>query len=151
VGISGIILIAVSLLLSMQDFVIPRAPWEWTLLGRNAVVVCIGLVAAVAGIAVIALFGPRIHIFDWITLQTRITATAGGSATPDDGAVKSDVYDYDSLVGKIGVADTTLRPSGRIEIEGEMYSAETDGSYVEAGRGVKVIKVQGNRIIVKLV
>jgi membrane-bound serine protease (ClpP class) len=156
VGIAGFVLIGLSLLLSMQDFVIPRFSWEWDLLGRNAAVVFIGIIAAVTGIAVIALLGPKIKIFDRLTLNTSISDTAGGS--PDENkcktgkaesvAVKSD---YEALVGKIGVASSVLRPSGFVEIEGEVYSAEADGSFVDPGRGVKVTKVYGNRIIVRLV
>jgi membrane-bound serine protease (ClpP class) len=146
-GISGLLLIGVSLILSMQDFVIPRFEWEWSLLGRNAVVVAIGLVAATAGIAVIALLGPKIKIFDRLTLKTRITGTAGGPSAPDESAAQ----DYASLVGKIGVTVTTLRPSGRVEIDGEVYPVEADGSFVEPGRGVKVTRVRGSVITVRLV
>jgi membrane-bound serine protease (ClpP class) len=154
-GITGLILIGLSLVLSMQDFVIPRFEWEWTLLGRNAVVVAIGMLISVAGIAAIALLGPKIKIFDRLTLKTRITGTAGGPADTDEdepaAAGETPGQDYRSLVGKIGVAVTTLRPSGRVEIDGEVYSVEADGSFVEPGRGVKVTRVRGSVISVRLV
>jgi membrane-bound serine protease (ClpP class) len=155
-GISGLILIGLSLVLSMQDFVIPRFEWERGLLGRNVVVVSLGMLAAVAGIAAIALLGPKIRIFDRLTLKTRITGTAGGPvegegpagiAPPGEDAAR----DYGNLLGRIGVAATTLRPSGRVEIDGEVYSAEAGGSFIEPGRGVKVIRVRGSSIIVRLV
>jgi membrane-bound serine protease (ClpP class) len=163
-GISGLLLIGVSLVLSMQDFVIPRFDWEWDLLGRNAVVVCLGLIAAITGIAAIALLGPRLRLFDRLTLKTRITGTAGGPVSPEDSGLWPEELppgepalagemetDYRLLLGKTGVADTTLRPSGRVEIEGWVYPAETECSFVEAGRGVRVIRVRGNRIVVTLV
>jgi membrane-bound serine protease (ClpP class) len=163
-GISGLVLIGLALVLSMQDFVIPRFEWEWSLLGRNAVVVTIGMLAAVAGIAAIALLGPKIKIFDRLTLKTRITGTAGGPVAGDEpagitpqgvpaggGGNAPGLQDYGSLVGKIGVAVTTLRPSGRVEIDGEVYSVEADGSFVEPGRGVKVTRVRGSAITVRLV
>jgi membrane-bound serine protease (ClpP class) len=98
---------------------------------------------------VIALLGPRLHIFDALTLKARITATAGGVLTEE--APASGLGDYASLVGKIGVTVTTLRPSGRVEIDGEVYPVEADGSFVEPGRGVKVTRVRGNAITVRLV
>lgn len=147
-GISGLILIGLSLILSMQDFVIPRFDWEWSLMGRNTAVVAIGLVAAITGIAVIALLGPRIKLFDRLTLKTTIAGTATADALPLQGSTEPD---YQSLIGKIGVADTTLRPSGRVEIEGEIYNAEADGSFVEAGRGVRVTRVRGSILTVRLV
>ncbi|MDR1107656.1 MAG: nodulation protein NfeD [Spirochaetaceae bacterium] len=150
-GISGLVLIGISLIFSMQDFVIPRFEWEWDILGRNAAVVSAGLLAAITGIAVIALFGPRLKIFDRLTLKTRITGTAGGAMGPDSppGEEGAGGEDYGALEGKTGIAATTLRPSGKVEIEGRLYAAEGDGVFVERGKSVEVIRVQGNRIVVR--
>jgi membrane-bound serine protease (ClpP class) len=150
-GIAGLIIIGVSLVLSMQDFVIPRFDWEWQFLGRNVVVVCVGMLAAVVGIVAIALLSPKLHLFDALTLKTSITGTAGGPSVSGVESLSPEQTGYASLVGKIGVAATTLRPSGRVEIDGEVYAVEADGSFVEPGRGVKVTKVRGNRITVRLV
>jgi membrane-bound serine protease (ClpP class) len=165
-GISGIILIGFSLLLSMQDFIIPRLPGEWDLLGRNAVVVVLGIIAAITGIAVIALLGPKIRIFDGLTLKTRITGTANGPLRSDgpigsDGPVAAGSLgdaeglpapeedgDYRALIGKGGIAATTLRPTGRAEIDGRFYTVEGEGTFIEQGEGIRVIRVRGNRIIV---
>ncbi|MDR2135523.1 MAG: nodulation protein NfeD [Treponema sp.] len=148
-GISGFLLIGVSLLLSMQDFVIPRFDWEWALLGRNAVVVFVALIAAICGIAAIALLGPKVRLFNRLTLTTQITGTAGGPVSPGDPDGKGNAYE--PLLGKIGVAATPLHPVGRVEIEGEIYEAQAEGLFVERGRGVKVTRVRGNNITVRLV
>jgi membrane-bound serine protease (ClpP class) len=151
-GISGILLIALSLILSMQDFVIPRFEWEWGLLGRNAVVVSVALLAAVLGLALIALLGPKIRIFDGLTLKTRITGTAAGAGLANDAGDAGDAGpggSAGSLAGKRGIAVTTLRPSGKAEIEGRIYPVEGDGAFIEAGKSLEVIQVQGNRIVVR--
>jgi membrane-bound serine protease (ClpP class) len=178
-GISGIILIGLSLVFSMQDFILPRFDWEWSLFGRNVVVVTIGIIAAITGIALIALLGPRIRLFDGLTLKTRITGTANGPLTADgslttsgpmtaggpgivdseDGGEREtagspellpeDDEDYRTLLGKTGIAASTLRPSGKAEIEGRLYSVEGDGVFIESGKPVKVIRVRGNNIIVR--
>jgi membrane-bound serine protease (ClpP class) len=141
VGISGIIIIGLSLVLSMQDFLIPNTDWEWSLLGRNALVVCAGILLAITAIAVIALMGPKIRIFDRLTLHSSITGTAGG---PDSDAGD----DFLGLVGKTGRAVSTLRPSGKAEIEGRTYVVETDGVFIESGVAVTVLRVLGNRVVV---
>ena len=169
VGISGFILIGFSLVLSMQDFVIPRFEWEWALLGRNALVVFVSLVASVAGIAIIALLGPKIRMFDKLMLKAQITGTAGGpdpesSVGKAVGADKAgtgisvnsvfaleDEENLAALVGKIGTADSVLRPSGRALLDGKIYTVEADNDYVEQGRGIIVTRVRGNRIIVRRV
>ena len=165
VGISGFILIGLSLVLSMQDFVIPRVDWEWTLFGRNILVVFVGLIAAVTGIAVIALLGPKIRIFDRLTLTTSISGTAGGpdpdsevgktivaaGGSFDSGLAPEDEENFAALVGKTGTSDSILRPSGRAVFDGKVYTVEADGEFIESGRGIAVTRVRGNRIIVRRV
>ena len=176
VGISGFILIGLSLVLSMQDFVIPRFDWEWNLFGRNALVVFAGLVAAITGIAIIALLGPKTHLFDRLTLKTQITGTAGGpdpespvakaiaadvrsegvGISPNLGSYSSglpleDEENLEALVGKIGTTDSILRPSGRAVIDGKVYTVEADNEFVDEGRGIVVTRVRGNRIVVRRV
>merc|ERR1711976_860656 len=53
------------------------------------------------------------------------------------------------LVGKTGKVIATLRPSGRIEIDGEYYDVVTQGAMISAGETVSVLFVEGNRIIVE--
>lgn len=155
VGISGFILIGASLVLAMQDFVVPTQDWQWDLLGRNLLVVTVGLIAAITGIAIIALTGPRLRIFDRLMLKTKIVGTAGG---PDPDSLPADAVphpaeagepDYAVLVGKRGVAVSTLRPSGKAQIEGEVRAVEADGAFIEPGTEIEVVRVRGNRIVVK--
>lgn len=56
-----------------------------------------------------------------------------------------------NLIGKQGTADTILRPSGRIEIEDEIYDAYTRGEYVEKGVKVVVISQEGTSLKVRSV
>jgi membrane-bound serine protease (ClpP class) len=155
VGIGGIVLIGISLILSMQDFVIPRFAWEWDLLGRNTAVVSVGIICAVVGIVFIALLGPRIRLFDRLTLQTRITGTANGpladsplTAVP---VQPENDEDYQALAGKTGIAASILRPVGKAEIDGHLYAVEAEGAFIEPGNKIQVIHVQGNRITVRSV
>lgn len=144
-GISGIISIGMSLVLSMQDFVIPQFEWEWTLLGRNITVVSAGIITAVVCIILIALLSPKLRIFDFLTLKTQLTGTVYDTASNKAGA------DYEDLYGKIGFAATILRPSGKVKIENRVYQAETEGDFIESGTAVKVSLVRGNYIVVKRV
>ena len=50
--------------------------------------------------------------------------------------------------GKTGKACTTLRPAGIAEIDGVRLNVVTEGDYIDAGTAVKVISVEGNRIVV---
>jgi len=52
------------------------------------------------------------------------------------------------LVGRTGRALTPLRPAGSAEIDGRRWDVVTEGSFVEAGRPVRVVAVEGMRIVV---
>ena len=51
-------------------------------------------------------------------------------------------------IGTVGVADSLLRPAGRASFNGRSFDVISDGSFVDAGTAVKVIKVFGNIITV---
>ena len=156
-GILGFLLMGFALVLSMQNFIIPQTDADWNLLGRNAFVVLIGMIAAITVIAIIALLGPRIRLFDRLTLVTKITGTSGGpdvDAQNDAGkpAVEAGAAITSDPVlpaeGATGIAATTLRPSGKAEIAGQVYPVEADGVFIEKGETIKVARIFGNRIIV---
>ncbi|WP_300369960.1 NfeD family protein [Brachyspira sp.] len=56
---------------------------------------------------------------------------------------------YDDLIGKNGIADTFFRPSGYILIDGKKYDAVSEGEFIDKGSNLKVVLVEGNRIVVK--
>ncbi|WP_173916128.1 NfeD family protein [Halobacillus sp. Marseille-Q1614] len=56
---------------------------------------------------------------------------------------------YISLVGQKGLAKTDMRPVGTIEVNGEEYSAISNGRWIYKGDPVKVTSVDGTRILVK--
>ncbi|MBI3760859.1 MAG: nodulation protein NfeD [Chloroflexi bacterium] len=54
-----------------------------------------------------------------------------------------------TLVGQIGEVRAALTPSGQIQVAGELWSAESDGEPIEAGKKVQVVEVRGLRLRVK--
>ncbi|MEX1239787.1 MAG: NfeD family protein [Cyclobacteriaceae bacterium] len=54
------------------------------------------------------------------------------------------------LIGKTGTAETVLRPSGKVLIDGKMYDAYTRGDYIEKGQTVEVISEEGPSLKVKI-
>jgi membrane-bound serine protease (ClpP class) len=59
--------------------------------------------------------------------------------------------DYAGLLGKEGDAHTELRPAGIVLIDGRKVDVVTGGEMVERGKRVRVVKVEGNRIVVKAI
>ena len=59
------------------------------------------------------------------------------------------VTDKSKFLGAIGVCVTDLRPAGTITVDGEPLDVVTEGSFVKAGAQVKVINVDGSRVLVR--
>jgi membrane-bound serine protease (ClpP class) len=56
--------------------------------------------------------------------------------------------DYSFLVGREGVAQTILRPAGRMLIGGKVYDVTSAGDFIPAGTPVEVTEVAGSHITV---
>ncbi|MFQ3619648.1 MAG: NfeD family protein, partial [Spirochaetales bacterium] len=160
-GISGLVLIGLALLFSMQDFIIPEFSWQWDLFFRNLTVVGSGLIFGIAGVVALILLLPKIHILDWLALKTTIQGTATAvseKASPSvsvetatgDSSLQEDFQEIPKdIIGKEGTALTILRPSGKVKVGEAVYSVETEGEFIPSGTLVRVVRIRGNRIIVK--
>ena len=59
--------------------------------------------------------------------------------------------DLKRLTGEKGITITALRPSGIAEVNGKKLDALTRGEYVDANTKIKVISIEGNKIVVEAV
>ncbi|GAA3403787.1 nodulation protein NfeD [Paenibacillus hodogayensis] len=96
------------------------------------------LLAAVVVFAVVRLFKRR-GVWNKFILRDELNA--------DNGYVSHDSREH--LFGAAGLALTPLRPAGTVEVLGEKVDVVTEGGYIEAGRQVRVVKVEGGRVVVK--
>ena len=53
------------------------------------------------------------------------------------------------LVGKSGKTITNLNLAGKAKIRGKIYDVVSQNSYIEKGSNIKVVKVEGNSIVVR--
>lgn len=52
------------------------------------------------------------------------------------------------LVGREGKAATVLRPSGKVEIDGEMYDGVSESGFIERGKTVRVVRFENAQVYV---
>lgn len=52
------------------------------------------------------------------------------------------------LIGKTGIADSVLRPSGKVVIDDEIYDAKSEFGFINKGEKVKVIRYETGQIYV---
>lgn len=128
-GISGISCILVSLFLT---------------LGSDAAalsLLAISLVVAILIFVLIVKFLPSSQLWSKMILKDSETKLDGFSSS----------YDYSDYVGKEGIVLTLLRPAGLVDIDGVQLDVISEGQYVEPGTRIKVVSVNGSRILVKRV
>ena len=56
-----------------------------------------------------------------------------------------------SLLGAVGTVVTTLRPAGKARFGDELIDVVGEGSFVDVGRRVQVIEIDGVHVIVKAI
>jgi membrane-bound ClpP family serine protease len=93
------------------------------------------------GFALMIRFWPQTRMGRRVLLVAPSTA----EVLPDDSSKRL----LKSLVGRVGRATCKMLPSGVIEIDGRMFEAASVGIFVEEGQAVRVVKVEGSRLIVR--
>jgi len=75
-------------------------------------------------------------------------ASETAALTPEGGTVEKELS---PLVGLEGVAQSELRPAGVALIQGRRVDVVSEGALVDAGARIRVIAVEGNRVVVRRV
>jgi len=150
------------LLLALEVFVLPGitvagiagivalvAGLAMTLVGAGATVsaiitalgrVAISILLAMAGAFALFRVLPRLPFGRRLVLETGMDAERGYVSAPDS--------DHRWL-RRTGTVVSPLRPSGIAEIDGTRVDVVSEGGFVETGTSVDVIRVDGNRIVVR--
>jgi membrane-bound serine protease (ClpP class) len=133
-GVFGIVMMGGSLLWAMADFW-PNQPisvaWSSDLLLVPLQNMLIALVVAGVLLALIAKYLPQGWFWQRLAL---------GGAVTGAGVATEVLTEQESLVGREGVAATSLFPSGQVEIDGRRHEARLEVGFVEAGTPIRVVR-----------
>jgi len=113
-------------------------------LGSNIVainILSISLIMAIVTFLLILKFLPSSKLWGKMVLAEAENTQAGFSSS----------HDYSSYLGREGVVVSLLRPAGIMTIDGVQIDVVSEGQYVEPGTKVKVVSVNGSRIVVRSV
>ncbi|MEI7958515.1 MAG: NfeD family protein [Verrucomicrobiota bacterium] len=141
-GLFGALIMGLSLVWAMVDRY-PGGPLvpEAGLLVVPLIRLAVGVGLAGVAIAFLAKYLPKTSFFHGLVLTNRNPAGAALSPTKSE---------FTRLpVGAEGVARSILRPSGRAEFGGELHDVITMGQFVDPGTRVRVVAVEGARIVVE--
>jgi membrane-bound serine protease (ClpP class) len=112
---------------------------------ENIIHEVLGIVAVLAFIIVVLFVGGT------YLSKTRLFRSMALSAVQDAHQGYTACTYPDSLVGLEGIAQTPLRPAGRVTINNVYYDAKTLGTYVAPGVGVVVTGISGTSLTVQAI
>jgi membrane-bound serine protease (ClpP class) len=140
-GIAGIGLMVTGLTLAMIDNIV----WEFEGVGpalfvRSLFLVVISSLVALVGSITLSRKLLDTHMFSHLILSS--------TQNRDEGFISVNPL-YRSLIGMTGTAATSLRPSGRVEIDFEQYDAKAVSGFIEKGETVKVVRYEAGQLYVK--
>jgi membrane-bound serine protease (ClpP class) len=150
--ILGSILIVVELM--MPGFGIAGALGIISLLAGVLVASQIVSSATLMGIIVVVLLvivGTLVWIYRSATKGGRVSRTLLLHSKMDNKEGYTSVRPPDALLGKEGVALSMLRPAGLAEIGDRRVDVVTEGEFIPKGTKIKVVQVEGFRIVVERV
>jgi membrane-bound serine protease (ClpP class) len=143
-GVSGVLLVLAGLgLATMERW--PQTESEWVTTAGSMGRFGLAFIGAVLAAIVAARYLPSIPYANRLVL---VPPTEQSTGAADDQSTAA-LSPYAGLLGAIGVAATTLRPSGMVRFGEEYVDVVAEGSYVELGTRVQVIEIEGNRVVVK--
>uniref|UniRef100_A0A832DPC5 Nodulation protein NfeD n=1 Tax=Ignavibacterium album TaxID=591197 RepID=A0A832DPC5_9BACT len=134
-GIAGIILVFASIFLSLlggDPFI------TFETISVAIIQLTIAIIAAIVLVFLLAKYLPKTSAFSRLVLSESEKANEGFVSYPSET----------SLLGKTGKSLTVLRPAGIAEIEGKKYDVIADNEYIEPGKVIKVIRVEGIKVVV---
>lgn len=141
-GILGIIAVTAGLSLALVDneFVFEWNPGSAVMLLNAIAVVIVAL--TLSAFVCVTLGGILIK-------SSRIPALSlRRNLSIDEGYVGVAIHG-DNLVGKVGIAETVLRPSGKVLIDGVQHDAVSVYGMLEKGTKVTVERVEANQVYVR--
>ncbi len=141
-GIAGFICIGIGMILAFQDFVIPspEMPWQEEIFIHNAI--------RVLGSGVFAFFG-ALCIVRYVIPKVKLDAEGGPYLQTSLAASHAFSRETQKVKpGDIGTTITPLRPAGKMQIGDDIIDVISQTEFVTVNTKVKVVDLQGNRIIV---
>jgi membrane-bound serine protease (ClpP class) len=134
-GTLGIVALLAGLSLSLVG---GGASWEFIV--RAFARVVFSLLAALVASLVMLRYIPRLPFGRRLVLDTGLGTGEGYASAPESDR---------RWLGKTGIAHTALRPAGIAEVDGERVDVVSDGEFIAAGTPIAVVRVDGNRIVVR--
>ena len=138
-GVAG--LLGVGALLGGLGLSLVGAGSTWDVVLRAGGRAAVSLLLALVGAAAMLRALPRLPFGRRLVLEQELTTQAGYASAPESDR---------RWIGKRGAAVTALRPAGIAAFDGDRVDVVSEGPFIDAGQSIDVLRVDGNRIVVRL-
>jgi len=128
IGIIGMLLITLSIIMLGNNIIL--------MLGNVIVALILSIIEWVI---LVKIFNKKIPFLDKVILKDSTNSDAGYRSHDDRS----------HLVGKTAQTITDLRPAGIITCDDERIDAVSDGTFILRNRQVKILEVEGTRVVVR--
>ncbi|MCC5822402.1 MAG: hypothetical protein LAT64_06675 [Phycisphaerales bacterium] len=117
---------------------------------RGATIILLSVITAGIGMYLIGRHFNRFPLLDRLVLGARMDDEDEEGARVDAEMLRAATRQPAAVaeVGAIGVATTTLRPSGTAEFDGRLVDVVADLGYIDSNTPVRVVRVEGFRVVV---
>lgn len=147
-GVSGILMVLISVVMASHTFVWPTQEYEYRQMGRTLTQVTATIIGVVVAAVAVGRYFPSMPIFRHMILMPETD-----DAPPDLPPGKPGVFEGQSamayLVGSVGRTTSVCRPSGKARIGDQLYDVTADGFFIETDTPVEVVEVRGQRVFVR--
>jgi membrane-bound serine protease (ClpP class) len=155
-GVSGALMVLAALILASQTFFIPTSSSDYHELADHLSTLGGSLVGCVVIAFVLSRFLPRMPF-----LNRMVLVPPGGSVQSSSGmpllrpelgiaeGIHNILNPNASLIGEKGSAVSILRPSGKAQFGDRMVDVVSEGPFIDPGKMIQVIEVNGNRVVVR--
>jgi membrane-bound serine protease (ClpP class) len=174
-GFSGILLLLVSVIMASQTFFIPHSGRELNTMLTQIGIVGASAVVFLIMAGVISRYLGAIPLARALMLDLPPTAAPASTAPSKSVPEESRFLDHDRFlaryapapsknvpeearsvspapevhVGDRGIADSMLRPAGKVQFGDRYVDVVSDGTFIDRGRTVRVVEISGNRVVVR--
>ena len=140
-GVAGALMMVGALIWAMIDRYPGDAWWPTgDMLARPLLNLGMAFIAGLFGIYLLAKILPKTSLYHYLVLD---------AASPIGIPASTAAIIPRIAIGTTGLAKTTLRPSGKADFDGHMHDVTTDGDYIEPGARVRVVAIEGARVVVE--
>ncbi len=145
-GVLGIASLVVSLVLTMVGLPIDVA-WETGALASAFSTVLISLVVVVIGMIFLIKKLPKFRLAKGLVLETQLE-THGAEEKDQSNSFVAAPEEWSKWLGQTGVAVCDLRMAGKARLGDSVVDVVSQDEYIQAGEAVRVVLVEGMRVVV---